>query len=542
MAASRNPEGVSRAALSPELERAAVRLASIVGPRARPLAPQRARHVQRRRPSGLSQAARPRRLSGHARRADRRRSRARRRARSVRAARRGHRALRRCARRGDAVVIGLNRLRRILSIDPENRRAVVEPGVVNATLHAPRRAYGLHYAPDPSSQTACTIGGNVAENAGGPHCLKYGVTLNHVVALTVILPDGELVSLGSANGEREGLRSARRVRRLGGLLRRRARRNRAPGDESGGGSHAARRLHRHRGRRARRIGDHRLGDRARGAGDDGRSDDPGRGGVDLRGRISRRRRGRAAHRARRPRRGSRGRCGARRRLCREAGARSVRIARDEAERARLWQGRKKAFGAMGRISPDLVVQDAVVPRTRLPDVLAEIHRIAQETGVLVCNVFHAGRRQPAPEHRLRRARRRGDGASPPRHARDHARRASPPAGRSPASTVSGSTSSTTCRSCSPMIRSTRCADCAMSSTRSGAPILARSCRCGRAANGEWRQERVRRDEVLFELPNYPNDSTNYPNLLRAKACLPCRDKEMSSSRARRVSGARRRFG
>ena len=84
---------------------------------------------------------------------------------------------------GDAVVIGLNRLNRILAIDPVNRLAVVEPGAVNVTLTRAAAAHGLHYAPDPSSQTACTIGGNVAENSGGPHCLKYGVTLNHVVAL-----------------------------------------------------------------------------------------------------------------------------------------------------------------------------------------------------------------------------------------------------------------------------------------------------------------------------------------------------------------------
>ena len=102
------------------------------------------------------------------------------------------------------VLLGLNRLNRILSIDPANRLAVVEPGVVNATLTRAAAVYRLHYAPDPSSQTACTIGGNVAENAGGPHCLKYGVTLNHVVAATVVLPDGRLVSLGSAAGECDG--------------------------------------------------------------------------------------------------------------------------------------------------------------------------------------------------------------------------------------------------------------------------------------------------------------------------------------------------
>ena len=104
----------------------------------------------------------------------------------------------------DVVLLGLHRLKRIIAIDGDNARAVVEPGVVNAALTLAATPYGLHYAPDPSSQSACTIGGNVAENAGGPHCLKYGVTLNHVLALTVVLPSGEVVTLGNAGGEPDG--------------------------------------------------------------------------------------------------------------------------------------------------------------------------------------------------------------------------------------------------------------------------------------------------------------------------------------------------
>src|SRR6266571_3774152 len=100
-----------------------------------------------------------------------------------------------------SVLLVLTRLNRILKIDPRNRLAVVEPGVVNAKLSAAARPHGLHYAPDPSSQSACTIGGNVAENAGGPHCLKYGVTANHVLALEVVLADGRVVELGSPGGE-----------------------------------------------------------------------------------------------------------------------------------------------------------------------------------------------------------------------------------------------------------------------------------------------------------------------------------------------------
>src|SRR5215208_4041613 len=102
------------------------------------------------------------------------------------------------------VLVGLNRLNRILEMDPENQIARVEPGVVNVALTREASRHGLHYAPDPSSQAACTIGGNVAENAGGPHCLKYGVTLNHVVAVTAVLPEGEIVRLGNAAGESEG--------------------------------------------------------------------------------------------------------------------------------------------------------------------------------------------------------------------------------------------------------------------------------------------------------------------------------------------------
>lgn len=104
----------------------------------------------------------------------------------------------------NVVLLGLHRLKRIVSIDADNARAVVEPGVVNATLTAAASPFGLHYAPDPSSQSACTIGGNVAENAGGPHCLKYGVTLNHVIALTVLLPNADVVTLGTPDGEASG--------------------------------------------------------------------------------------------------------------------------------------------------------------------------------------------------------------------------------------------------------------------------------------------------------------------------------------------------
>ena len=291
---------------------------------------------------------------------------------------------------GDAVLIGLNKLNRIISIDPEDRLAVVEPGVVNALLTRAAAPYGLHYAPDPSSQSACTIGGNVAENAGGPHCLKYGVTLNHILALEVILADGTIVTLGSADGESAGYDL------LGAFV----------GSEGCFGiafevtvkltpdPPAVRTL---------------LADFA--AIDDGARavsaiiasgilpaalemmDGPTIRAVeasiyaagypsDAAAVLLIELDGLAA--------GLDADARAVEALCRAAGARGVRTARDPAERARLWQGRKKAFGAMGRIASALVVQDAVIPRTKLPDVLRAIQAVGARYDITVCNVFHAG--------------------------------------------------------------------------------------------------------------------------------------------------------
>ncbi|HET7564550.1 MAG TPA: FAD-linked oxidase C-terminal domain-containing protein [Gemmatimonadaceae bacterium] len=291
---------------------------------------------------------------------------------------------------GDTVIVGLNRLNRVLSVDAESRLAVVEPGAVNMTLTRAASAYGLHYAPDPSSQSACTIGGNIAENSGGPHCLKYGVTLNHVVALTVILPDGELVTLGNAQGEDDGYDL------LGAFI----------GSEGcfGVAVDVTVRLTRDPEAVRTMLADFtsiEAGARATSAiiaagivpaalemmdGPTIRAVEasiyaagyPADADAVLLIELD----GLAAGIDADVRRVEQ--------MCLEAGARSVRTARDEAERARLWQGRKKAFGAMGRIAPDLVVQDAVIPRTQLPDVLATIRTIADRWGIQVCNVFHAG--------------------------------------------------------------------------------------------------------------------------------------------------------
>jgi glycolate oxidase subunit GlcD len=288
------------------------------------------------------------------------------------------------------VLLGLHRLRRILAIDPANRLAVVEPGVVNAALSRAAAPFGLHYAPDPSSQSACTIGGNVAENAGGPHCLKYGVTLNHVRALTVVLPAGDLVSLGSADGEREGYDLA------GAFV----------GSEGcfGVALDVTVRLTPNPQAVRTLLADFTTIDAAARAVsaivatgivpaalemmDTGTiraveaSIFAAGYPVDAAAVLLIEVDGLAAGLERDVERVAA--------ICRAGGARAVKIARDEPERTRLWQGRKKAFGAMGRISSHLVVQDAVVPRTRLPEVLDAVGRIAAAHRVTVCNVFHAG--------------------------------------------------------------------------------------------------------------------------------------------------------
>ena len=290
----------------------------------------------------------------------------------------------------DVVLLGLHRLKRIIAIDGDNARAVVEPGVVNAALTLAATPYGLHYAPDPSSQSACTIGGNVAENAGGPHCLKYGVTLNHVLALTVVLPSGEVVTLGNAGGEPDGYDI------LGAFI----------GSEGCFGVvlDATVRLERNPQSVRTLLADFSSVDAAAHAvsaiiasgivaaamemmdnaviqiveASIYASGYPTDAGAILLIELD----GAAAGLD-----DDAARVAA---FCTDAGARGVRVASDPADRARLWQGRKKAFGAMGRISAHLVVQDAVVPRTKLPAVLAEINRISLRHSVNVFNVFHAG--------------------------------------------------------------------------------------------------------------------------------------------------------
>ena len=288
------------------------------------------------------------------------------------------------------VLLGMNRLKRIISVDVVNQLAVVEPGVVNSVLSREIAQHGLHYAPDPSSQAACTIGGNVAENAGGPHCLKYGATLNHVVAVTAVLPNGNVHTFGNAGGENTGydlvgafvgsegcfgvtlevtVRLTRNPPAIRTLLADFMTIDAAARSVSAiiakGILPAALEMMDAGTIRAVEESIYAAGYPVDAAAVvlielDGLAE-----GIDEDAETVVT-------------------------LCKNAGARTVRVATDDAERARLWQGRKKAFGAMGRVSPHLVVQDAVVPRTQLAEVLGKVHEIASRYRVRVCNVFHAG--------------------------------------------------------------------------------------------------------------------------------------------------------
>ena len=289
-----------------------------------------------------------------------------------------------------AVVIGTARMNRILAIDAPNRRAVLQPGVINAELSAAAAAHGLYYAPDPSSQTTCTIGGNVAENSGGPHCLKYGVTSRYVTALTVVLADGSVVELGGQGREAPGydlvglfvgsegcfgiateievglLPVPEAIRTLLGIFDRIEDAGRAVSDIISAGLLPAA-MEIIDGPTIRAVEDSVF---AAGYPTDAEAAlviefDGIEAGLD--------------HEAERASR-----------FCLRAGAREVRSARDEEERLALWKGRKKAFGAMGRIAPDLLVQDATVPRTTLPAILKGISEIGKRYDLIVANVFHAG--------------------------------------------------------------------------------------------------------------------------------------------------------
>ena len=290
----------------------------------------------------------------------------------------------------DVVLLGLHRLKGILDMDIARMRATVEPGVVNAALNKRLAPHGVFYAPDPSSDAACTIGGNVAENAGGPHCLKYGVTMNHILAAAVLLPNGDVIEIGDPDGRMEGYDL------LGAFI----------GSEGcfGIALEITVRLTRRPAAVRTALADFmKVADATRATSaiiasgivpaalefmDSGTirvveesifaAGYPVDAAAVLLIEVDGTDESADADMQ------------AVRSLCSECGARSVRVATSEAERMRLWQGRKKAFGAMGRLAPSLVVQDAVIPRTKLTSVLEQIHAIGDSFGLTVCNVFHAG--------------------------------------------------------------------------------------------------------------------------------------------------------
>ena len=287
------------------------------------------------------------------------------------------------------IVLSLMRMNRLLEVDYDNQIAVVEPGHVNLHLSWKLGPKGYYYAPDPSSQQACTIGGNIANNSGGPHTLKYGVTTNHVLGLEVVMPDGEIVWLGGKTREGPGyalvgvfvgsegtfgiatkivVRILKKPQAVKTVL--------AVFNEV---DHASAAVSAIIARGLVPAAVEMIDQLTIGAVEDafgcGYPRDAAAAllveldGLEV-GMETQAERIVAA--------------------CRDCGAREVRTAKDEAERQLLWKGRKSAFGAYGRVSPAYMVMDGVIPRTKLPYVLRRVNEIVGAHGLRVGNVFHAG--------------------------------------------------------------------------------------------------------------------------------------------------------
>jgi glycolate oxidase len=290
------------------------------------------------------------------------------------------------------VMIALTRMTKIISVDYRNRRALVEAGCVNAWVTNAVKGRGLIYAPDPSSQPACTIGGNVGTNSGGPHTLKYGVTTNHILGFEMVLPDGEVVWLGARpeGGEEvdgydlrgavigsEGMfgivtrillrliRAPRAFKTMLGVFESVEDASQTVSDIIAAGIVPA----------ALEMMDQLITQAVEAAYHFGFPLDAGavliveldglEAGLD-----------RQVERIK-------GICGKNR-------AREVRVARSDQERADLWKSRKRAFGAIGRLSPNFLTQDGVVPRSRLPEIMQFIRACSEKYGLRIPNVFHAG--------------------------------------------------------------------------------------------------------------------------------------------------------
>jgi glycolate oxidase len=287
------------------------------------------------------------------------------------------------------VMICTSKMNRILSIDLTNRRVEVQSGVVNLHVTNAVRANGYYYAPDPSSQMACTIGGNISENSGGPHTLKYGVTTNHVLGLEVVLPDGEIVELGGPVDDRCGYDL------VGAVV----------GSEGTCGMVTAATLRLMREPEGHRTILATFPDVDSAVTSVSKIIASGMipGAIEMMDRLIIRAVEEAFHVGFSPDAGAvliveidgleaglGERAAAAIELMRQCGATEAKLARDEAERALLWKARKRAFGAVGRLAPNYATQDGVVPRTRLPDILRVINAVGERHGLAIGNVFHAG--------------------------------------------------------------------------------------------------------------------------------------------------------
>lgn len=290
----------------------------------------------------------------------------------------------------DCVLIGMARMNQILDLDVENQRVVVQPGVINNWVTQAVSGAGFYYAPDPSSQTVCSVGGNVAENSGGVHCLKYGVTTNHVLGLKVVLPTGEIADLGGWVSEMPGYD-------LPGLF---------VGSEGtlGIATEITLRILKVPESILVLLADFMSVEAAGATVSDIISAGIIPAGLEMMDNFSINAvedvvqtncyprdataillieiDGLAAEVA--------ASCDRIQALCYKNGARNVTSATEAEERLRLWKGRKAAFAAMGKLSPDYYVQDGVIPRTQLPYVLREIEALGDKHGYRVANVFHAG--------------------------------------------------------------------------------------------------------------------------------------------------------
>ena len=287
------------------------------------------------------------------------------------------------------IVLSLARLNRILKIDLANRLAVVEPGVINLEVTQAVAKDGFFYAPDPSSQAACSIGGNVANNSGGPHTLAYGVTTNHVIGLEVVLDDGAIVWLGGEVSDSPGydlcgvfvgsegtmgivtkiivrlMRARESVRTLLGIFDRMDDATQAVVDITAAGIIPA----------ALEMMDRTTLEAVeRGAPAGFPHDAEAVLLVEVEGLNQHTERSIVLAGE----------------ICRRNRAREVKLAKDEAERQRLWKGRKGAFGAMGTLAPNYYVQDGVVPRSQLPEMMRRIAAISKQFDLRIANVFHAG--------------------------------------------------------------------------------------------------------------------------------------------------------